>query len=59
MSLEKSIKKIEKDIDKLLEKADAPIKEVGDFIKGHKKILITLAIIYLVYRYLFEEDSDY
>lgn len=54
--------------DKLLEKVEEsvfnpdwkePIEDAIDFIKRHKKILITVGVLYFVYKYLFEEEEDY
>lgn len=35
-----------------------PIEEVVSFVKRHKKVLITVGILYVVYKYFFGEDEE-
>lgn len=52
--------------DKFLEKVEQsvfspdwkePIEEVIGFIKRHKKVLITVGVLYVAYKYLFSEED--
>ncbi len=55
--MKNSLEKVTNDIEKLMIKLESPFKEMLNFIKDHKKLLITIGIIYFVYKYLFSEES--
>ena len=57
--MEKTIKKIEKDIISLSDSVKEPLSSIVGFIKKHKKIIIILAVIYFSYKYLFDEEDQY
>ena len=57
--MKNALVKVENDINSLMGKIENPLKETLGFIKKHKKFLIILGVIYLVYRYLFAESNDW
>lgn len=47
---------IEEKATKLEEKSSEPIMSVIKFIKSHQRLLISIGIIYLIGRFIFDED---
>ena len=56
-NLNKLVKRIEKDIDAISESVSEPVNSVIEFVKGHKKLIIILVVIYLTSRFLFSEEE--
>jgi hypothetical protein len=53
----KTFKNVENDLEGLIESVKAPANSVLEFIKNHKKLIFTLVVGYLVYRYLFYDEE--
>lgn len=55
--INESFEKLENDIEKVSGMVEEPVENMMTFIKEHKKVLMIVAIIYIIYRYLFSEDE--
>lgn len=49
---------IENQISKAIKIAEKPIKGVYEFVSKHKKFIFALAVVYVVFNYLFSDSED-
>jgi len=54
----KTLEKFEKQINKYSEGPKRLFKELIEFLKKHKKLLITLGIAYIAFEFLFGEEVE-
>ena len=56
--LNKVASNIENQIAKAIKEVERPLKGIFQFITKHKKLILTLSVIYVVFNYLFTEDGE-
>ena len=56
--LNKTLEVVKNDVDNLVGSAGKQANIAIEFIKRHKKLIITIVVIYLIYRYLFTESDE-
>lgn len=58
MKIDAVVEKVEGKLMELEKTVEAPIKALIGFVKKHKKLIVILALGYLVVHFLFNEDSE-
>lgn len=54
----KVVTDVETSIDKMIKEVEKPFKGILEFVKKHKKFILTLGVIYFVFNYLFSNDDE-
>ena len=55
--MEKTIKKVEKDINSLSRTVKEPLQSVIVFVRKHRRLLVVVALLYIAYSYMFNEEE--
>jgi hypothetical protein len=56
--LNKVLENVEGSLDELIKEASKPLKGVLEFVGKHKKILLVVGVMVLVFKYLFNEEEE-
>lgn len=57
MKLDKTIQKVQDQLESLSETLQQPLQGITAFVRKHKKLIVSLAVIYVVYNFLFSEEE--
>ena len=52
------VEELQNFIESVIDKAEAPVKKVLNFVKKHRKLIFAIVVAYLVFKYVFGEESD-
>ena len=58
MKVEKQLSKFNKTLTSLEKRLENPAKQLISFVKQHKKLIVTLGVGYLVWKFLFDEEEE-
>ena len=56
--INKTVEEVETLLNRIVKEAQTPVKQVLAFVKQHKKLIFTVALGYIVFRYLFNEEEE-
>lgn len=55
-NVNKAMVEVEQMLDRVFKEAESPIKSVLSFVRKHKRMIFTLALVYVVFKYMFADD---
>ena len=58
MKIQKTLNKLENTFEDIIDDLKKPISEIIEVLKRHKKLIVIGVVGYLIYRYLFETDTE-